>query len=83
MDVVFKPGTDTPFSPIAFNDLEMGEGGLSENPIVLDEKEDKENNSPKIPVFERPTEPAKLPRVCPFEWRIKNVPEFSHRTFFE
>ena len=36
---VFRPGIDTPFSPTAFEDLEMG--GSAENPILLDEKEDK------------------------------------------
>ena len=41
LDAVFRPGIDTPFSPTAFNDLEMGGGGSSENSIVLDEKEDK------------------------------------------
>ena len=37
-------GTDTPFSPTTFNDLELGEGGSSKNPIVLDEEEDNKNS---------------------------------------
>ena len=44
MDAVFRPGIDTPFSPNTFEDLSM-EGSV-ENPIVLDEEEDKENAPP-------------------------------------
>ena len=42
MDSVFRPGIDTPFSPTVFVDLLMGDGSV-ENPILLDEEEDKEN----------------------------------------
>ena len=34
----------------------MGDGSV-ENPIVLDEEQDKENAPPTTPVSERPTEP--------------------------
>ena len=44
MDEVFRPSIDTPFSPTTFHDLSM-EGSV-ENPIVLDEEEDKENAPP-------------------------------------
>ena len=44
MDAVFRPGIDTPFSPTTFDDLSM-EGSV-ENPIVLEEEEDKENAPP-------------------------------------
>ena len=37
LDAVFRPEIDTSFSPTAFNDLEMGEGWSSRNPIVLEE----------------------------------------------
>ena len=40
MDAVFRPGVDTPFSPTTFDDLLMGDGSV-ENPIVLDEEEDR------------------------------------------
>ena len=40
MDSVFRPGIDTPSSPTVFDDLLMGDGSV-ENPIVLDEEEDK------------------------------------------
>ena len=39
VDAVVRPGIDTTFSPTAFDDLEMG--GSAENPILLDEDEDK------------------------------------------
>ena len=56
LDAVFRPGIDTPFSPTTFDDLSMEES--VENPIVLDEEENKENSAPTTtPVSERPTEP--------------------------
>ena len=59
VDAVFRPGIDTPFSPTAFDDLEMG---ISvENPILLDGKEDKEKSPPPTttttPVSERQKQP--------------------------
>ena len=54
-DAVFRLGIDTPFSTTAFNDLEMG--GSAENPILLDEEEDRENSPQRTTtaaVFERP-----------------------------
>ena len=54
MDAVFRPGIDTPFSPTTFDDFSM-EGSV-ENPIVLDEEQDKENVPPlTTPEFVRPT----------------------------
>ena len=53
----------------------MGQGGSSENPIVLDEEEDKENSPVTIPLSERLTEPTKLLRSRPLERRIEQVPE--------
>ena len=54
MDAVFRLGIDTPFSPNTFDDLSM-EGSV-EKPLVLDEKEDKENAPPpKTPESVRPT----------------------------
>ena len=60
MDAVFRPGIDTPFSP-TFDDLLMGDGSV-ENPILLDEEEDKENAAPTKPEAVRPTEPPRLHR---------------------
>ena len=83
VDAVFKAGIDTPFSPTSFDDLEMGSS--AENPILLDEEEDKEN-SPPVPtttVSERPTRPPALLRSRPFGTRIKNVPDFVYRNLFQ
>ena len=65
MASVFRPGIDTPFSPIVFDDLLVGDGSV-ENPIVLDEEQDKENGPPTTPVSERPTEPPRLLRSRAF-----------------
>ena len=62
MDAVFRPSIDTPFSPTTFDDLLMSDGSV-ENPIVLDEEEDKENAPPPTtPESVRPTEPPRLER---------------------
>ena len=55
VDAVFRPGNISVFSPTTLDDLEMG--GSAENPILLDEEEDKENPSPTTPVSDRPTRP--------------------------
>ena len=76
MDVVFRPGIDTPFSPTTFDDLSM-EGSV-ENLILLDEEEDKENAPPppSTPESVRPTEPPRLQRTRAFGARIENVPDY-------
>ena len=83
MDSVFRPGIDTLFSPTTFDDLSL-EGSV-ENPIVLDEKEDKENSAPTTttPVTERPTEPPRLLRSRAFGEGIENVPDYVYRTLFQ
>ena len=83
MDVVFRPGRDTTFSPTTFDDLLM-EGSV-ENPIVLDEEEDKENAPPDLstPVSVRPTEPPRLQRSGAFGARIENVPDYVYRKLFQ
>ena len=78
MDAVFRPGIDTPSSPTTFDDLAM-EG----TPIVLGEEKDKENAPPTTPVSERPTEPPRLLRSCPFGARIENVLDYVYRSFFQ
>ena len=82
MDSVFRPGIDTPFSPTVFDDLLMGDGSV-ENPIVLDEEQDKENAPPTTPVSERPTEPPRLLRGRAFGARIENVPDYVYRNLFQ
>ena len=67
MDAVFRRGIDTPFCPTTFDDLSMG--GTFENPIVLDEEQDKEKlppPTPSTPESVRPTEPPRLQISCPF-----------------
>ena len=83
VDAVFRPGIDTPFSPTAFDDLDMG--GSAENPILLDEGEDKENSPPttKTPVYERPTRPSALLKSRAFGARIENVPDDVNRNLFQ
>ena len=80
MDAVFRPGIDTPFST-TFDDLLMGDGSV-ENPILLDEEEDKENAAPTTPESVRPTEPPKLQRSRAFGARMENVPDYVFRNLF-
>ena len=82
VDAVFRPGIDTPFSPTAFDDLEMG--GSAENPILLDEEEDRENSPPPTTlVSERPNRPPPLLRSRPFGTRIENVHDYVYRKLFQ
>ena len=84
MDAVFRPGIDTPLSPTTFDGLSM-EGSV-ENPIVLDEEEEKENApppAPSTPVSVRPTEPPRLQRSCAFGARRENVPDYVYRNLFQ
>ena len=57
VDAVFRPGVDTRFSTTTFDDLLMGHGSV-ENPIVLDQEEDKE----KVPTTPESAEPPRLQR---------------------
>ena len=83
MDAVFRPGIDTPFSPTTCDDFSM-EGSV-ENPIVLDEEEDKENAAPppSTPESVRPTEPPRLQKRRAFGARIENVPDYVFRNLFQ
>ena len=83
MDAVLRPGIDTPFSPTTFDDLSM-EGSV-ENPIVLDEEEDKENAPPppSTPDSVRPTELPRLQRSPAFGAGMGNVPNYVFRNLFQ
>ena len=83
MDAVFRPGIDIPFSPNTFDDLSM-EGSV-ENPIVLDEEEDKEIAAPppSTPKSVRPTEPPRLQRSRAFGARMENVSDYVFRNLFQ
>ena len=81
MDAVFRPGIVIPFSPTTFD--ELSKGGIVENPIVLDEKEDKEDAPPPTtPEFVRSTEPPRLQRSRAFWARMENVPDYVFRNLF-
>ena len=83
MDAVFRPGIDTPFSPTSFDDLLMGDGSV-ENPIVLDEEEDKENAPlPTTRESVRPTETPRLQRSRAFGARMENVPNYVFTNLFQ
>ena len=81
MDAVFRPGKDTPFSSTTFDDLSM-EGSV-ENPIVLDEEEDKENSPRSTPESVRTTEPPRLQRSRAFGARIQIVPDYVYRILLQ
>ena len=82
MDAVFRPGIDTPFSPTIIDDLSM-EGSV-ENPLVLDEEEDKENAPPpSTPESVRPTDPPRLQRSRPFGTRMEIIPDYVYRNLFQ
>ena len=80
VNVVLRPRNETPFSSIALDDLEMG--GLAENPILLDEEEDKENSPPATLVSVRSTQPPALLRMWPFGTMVETVPEDVFRKLF-
>ena len=81
LDSVLRPGIDTPFPPTTFDDLSMV--GSVENPIVLDEEEDKETAPPTTPASERPTETPRLLRSRAFGARMENVPDYVYRNLFQ
>ena len=81
VDAIFRTGIDIPFSPTALDDLEVG--ASTENPILLDEVEDKGNSLPTTPVSERPTRPTALLRSRPFGTRIAIVPDYGYRSLFQ
>ena len=53
VDAVFRPGIDTPFSFATFNNFEMV--SMTENQLLLDEEEGKENSPPTTQASERTT----------------------------
>ena len=82
LDTVFRPGVDTFFSPTTFDDLSMERS--VENPIALDEEEDKDAPPPpSTPQSVRPTESPKLQRSRALGARIENVPDYVFRSLFQ
>ena len=82
LDSVFRPGIGTPFSPTTFDDFLMVDGSV-ENPILLDEEQDKENAASSSPESVRPAEPPMLQRSRAFGARIENVPDYLYRNLFQ
>ena len=83
VDSVFRPGIDIPFSPTTFDDFLVGDGSV-ENPILLDEEEDKENAPPPTTSESvRPTEPPRLQRSRAFEGTIENLPDYVSGKLFQ
>ena len=83
MDAVFRTSIDTTFSPTTFDDLLMGDGSV-ENPVLLNEEEDKENAPPPTTAESvRPTEPTRLQRSRTFGTRIENFPDYVYRNLFQ
>ena len=69
MDSFFQPGVGTPFSPSIFNKFEMG--SMTENPILTDIEQGKENCLPPLPttpVSDRPTQPLVLMKSRPWKY---------------
>ena len=82
IDAVFRPGKGTPFSPPTFYELLMEVS--VENPIVLDEEEDKVNAPPpSTPESLRHTETPRLQRSRAFEARMESVPDYVLRNVFQ
>ena len=82
VDATFRRGIDTPFSPTAFDDLELGSS--AESSILLNEEEHKENSPPTTtPVSERRTEPPALLRIRPFGTRRENVPDYDYINLYQ
>ena len=82
MDSVFRPGIDTPFSPTVFDDLLKSDGSV-ENPIELDEEQDKENAPlTSTPESLRPTEVPRMQRSRAFGARTESVPDYVFRNLF-
>ena len=81
MDAVFRQAWTLRFPQIHLTIYPRG--GSVENPIVLDEEEDKENAPPSTPESVRPTEPPRLQRNRAFGTRIENVPDYIFRILFQ
>ena len=76
-EVAFRPGIDTPFSPTSTFDG----FGSAENPIVLNDEDDKENVDPESV---RQDDPPPLRRSFGrrFGNRVENVPDYVYRSLF-
>ena len=69
MDSVYRSGNGNPFFLSIFDDFQMEEGSTTANQKIVNDEEDKENSAPTTttPESQRPAEPPRLLRSCPFE----------------
>ena len=82
MDIIFRQYRGHLFSPSIFNANEVR--SMAENPIQIDQEEDKENSSSlSTQVSERPTEPSTFQRSFRFGTSTKSVPGCFYREFFD
>ena len=72
VDAVFRPKIDTSLSPTALDDFEMA--SLAENPVFIDEKQDRENSLYLLPL---PTTPAPRDQPNP---SVNEKSPFSNRS---
>ena len=81
MDSVYGAGDDTPFPPSIFDDFHMGRSTAAD-PKIVDVEEDKENSAPTTSTSqsERPTEPPRLLKSCPFGNRLEKMSDSEIRT---
>ena len=73
MDAVYRPGIDTLFSPSLFENFPVA--GSPDDPMEIDDEQDKENEYPTTPELQRPTQPPPLHRSLsrPFGTRLENI----------
>ena len=74
---LFQPGIETPFSLLVFSYFEMG--AMAENPVLIDQEQDKENSAPTTPVSERPAQPHLFMRRRPFGIKYDNVTDYFYK----
>ena len=70
------PQTRHRYTSFFFNFNLFEKGALTDNPILIDEEQDKENSPPPhliVPLSGRRTQPPLLMRSCPFGTRIENA----------
>ena len=81
---VLRPGINASFSASTFN--VFGTGSMTENPILNDDEQDKENSPPPThsttPVSVRPSQPPLLMRNRPIGTRNENIPNYVYRNLF-
>ena len=81
VDAVFGPVIDSTFTLTAFDGLEIG--GSVENPVLLDNENDRDDSPLTTPVSKRPNGPPTLLRSRVFATRIEIVREYVNKSLFQ